>query len=221
MEMIGLKKIIDCSGKNTLCLVDELLRSTENNSSTALVASTILELLKNSTKFFFTTHLHSMADINEIKTQKKLQICHLSISIKNNNIIFDRKLQKGSGNPLYGIEVASNLLEAPDLIDKAYEIRNKLTNNKTSILSTKKSVYNSKVLVDRCQICDSTESLESDHISPQSTTDDKGFTPEGFHKNEAYNLAILCRSCHLLKTQGKITIFGYKDSTNGPFLDYI
>lgn len=221
MEMIGLKKILECSGKNTLCLVDELLRSTENNSSAALVASTILELLKTSTKFFFTSHLHSMADIKEIKTNKKLQICHLSISIKNNNIIFDRKLQKGSGSPLYGIEVASNLLESPDLIDKAYEIRNKLTNNKTSILSTKKSVYNAKVLVNKCQICGLTKALESDHIIPQSKANDKGFTPEGFHKNEAYNIAILCNSCHLMKTQGKISIFGYKDSTKGKFLDYV
>ena len=40
------------------------------------------------------------------------------------------------------------------------------------------------------------------------------------HKNEEYNLATLCKECHLKKTLGKITINGYKDSLNGKFLDY-
>ena len=218
-EMMGLKRILQCSGKNTLVLADETCKGTEHNSSTALVSSVILELIKSNTKFFFTTHLHEIPNVQDIiDIGKKLKICHLSVNIKNNNIIYERKLKDGPGSSLYGIEVAKSLLECPDLIEKAFEIRNKLIGNEKK--SIKKSVYNAKKIVDKCQICGSTKQLEVDHVIGQCTTDDNGFLDDSRHKNHLSNLCILCHQCHLNKTLGKIKINGYKDSLNGELLSW-
>jgi DNA mismatch repair protein MutS len=217
-EMLGLKRILQCSGKNTLVLSDELSKGTENNSSTALVSSVILELIKTNTKFFFTTHLHDIPKVQDIiDIKEKLKICHLSVDVKGNNIIYERKLKNGPGSSLYGLEVSNSLLECPELIEKAFEIRNKLIGTEKKI---KKSVYNSKKIIDKCQICGSTKQLEIDHIQEQRTTDEKGFLNDSRHKNHLSNLCTLCHNCHLEKTLGQIKINGYKDSMNGPFLDW-
>lgn len=218
-EMLGLKRILQCSGKNTLVLMDEATKGTETNSSTALVSSVILELIKTNTKFFFTTHLHEIPKVQDIiNIKEKLKICHLSVDIKGNNIIYERKLKDGPGSSLYGLEVSKNLLECPELIEKAYEIRNKLIGNDKKI---KKSVYNSKKIIDKCQICGSTKQLEVDHVIGQCTTNENGFLDDSRHKNHISNLCTLCHDCHLQKTLGKIKIHGYKDSINGKFLDWV
>ena len=218
-EMISLKKMLSISGPNTLILADELCKGSEMYSATSIVASTILHLIQNNTKFFFTTHLHSLID-TEISNLMKLQIFHLSVSTRNDNIIFNRKLSQGSGSPLYGIEVAKTILDNLEFIDKAFEIRNKLNNEKIDIVSIKKSKYNSKKIMNNCQICESTENLECDHIIEQATANEKGFLATGTHKNHLGNLCTLCKKCHLEKTLGRIKIYGYKDSINGKFLDW-
>jgi DNA mismatch repair protein MutS len=224
-EITGLKKILQCSGKNTLCLGDETLRGTECNSAMGLVVSMILKLIDNKTKFFFTSHLHGIPkikEITELTQNNKLQIKHLSVSTKNNNIIFERILKDGPGSELYGIEVAQTILDDPEFIDIAFSIRNDLLKNKTTVLSTKKSVYNKKKIINKCEICDSTTKLETHHISEQKNADQDGFIlNKHFHKNEKFNLTTLCHNCHLQVTLGKIKVYGYKSSTNGTFLDYI
>ena len=218
-EMMGLKRILQCAGKNTLVLMDEATKGTEHNSSTALVSSVILELIKSSTKFFFTTHLHDIPNVQDIiDIGQKLKICHLSVDIKGNNIIYERILKDGPGSTLYGIEVAKSLLECPDLIEKAFEIRNKLIGTEKKPI--KKSLYNSKKIVDKCQICGSIKQLETDHIIEQMTADEKGFLDDSRHKNHLSNLCILCHNCHLEKTLGRIKINGYKDSLNGQLLSW-
>jgi DNA mismatch repair protein MutS len=220
-EMTSLKRILQCSGKNTLVLADELCKTTEYFSAQGIVASTILKLIKNKTCFFFTTHLHELPKINEIGKEPCLQICHLSIKIKNNIVMFERKLNPGSGSDLYGLEIAKNILDDSDLIDKAFEIRNKITKNKTSVVSLKKSVYNKKKIISECEVCGSNQSLETHHINFQSNCDENGYVNNKyFHKNELFNLVCLCKSCHLKIDKGLI-IHGYKDSLNGKILDFI
>ena len=223
-EIIGLKKILQCSGKNTLCLGDETLRGTETNSAMGLVVAMIDKLVYNKTKFFFTSHLHDIPKIKEIadlKNKNLIQIKHLSVSTKNNNIIFERILKDGPGSELYGIEVAKTIIDDPDFIDIAFNIRNDLLKNKTTPLSNKKSIYNKKKIVNSCEICESTHNLETHHISEQKTADKNGFIKNKYyHKNEKFNLTTLCHDCHLQVTLGKIFIHGYKSSTDGTFLDY-
>jgi DNA mismatch repair protein MutS len=144
-EMIGLKRILQCSGPNTLVLSDELCRGSEFASAVSIVTATLLHLIKSNTKFFFTSHLHSISI-----HCSKIKISHLSVEIVNGNIIFNRKIQDGSGHSLYGLEVAENILENPEFIDNAFRIRNEITGNKASLLGSSSSHYNKKKIITKC-----------------------------------------------------------------------
>jgi DNA mismatch repair ATPase MutS len=219
-ETLGLKKILKCTGPNTLVLCDEMCKGTEHISSVGLVASTIKRLVSTNTKFFFTTHLHKLKDDDSIVKNNKIQISHLSVNIKNNDIIFERKLTSGNGSELYGLEVAKSILEDDLLIEDAFTIRNKLLNTNTNVLGKKKSLYNTKKIMKKCEICSSTTNLETHHIEFQSTADKDGFLKTGIHKNHLSNLSILCKKCHDNVTYNRIIIEGYKDSINGRFLQW-
>ena len=227
-EMVGLKKIIECSGSNTLVLADELCRGTEVNSATSIVAATISNLIKTSTKFFFTTHLHALPDIELIKKQKKLSLCHLSVESRpDGNIVFERKLKEGSGSDLYGLEVAKSIIQIDDFIDTAFSIRNEILQKSSKLISNKKSRYNSKKSVDKCEICNYVPQkgsipLDTHHVNFQKDCDESGFiNGKHFHKNEVYNLVTLCKPCHHKIDTEDLIVFGYKQGTNGLFLDYI
>lgn len=226
-EMCGLKKILSCTGNSTLVLSDELCRGTEVNSSTAIVASTILELIKTNTKFFFTTHLHDLPHIKTIQNESKLNICHLSVSIENDTIIFERHLKNGSGSTLYGLEVCSSIIQNSEFIDNAFNIRNEITHNITSILKTKRSRYNKSKINDSCEICgykpkSNSLPLDTHHIEEQKKCDKDGFVNDKhYHKNKRFNLVTLCKQCHLKIDTGELIINGYKQTTNGVILDYI
>ena len=220
-ETLGLKRILRCTGPNTLVLCDEMCKGTEHASSVGFVGATIQRLIQTNTKFFFTTHLHQLANEDSIINNTHLKICHLSVNIRNNDIIFERKLTDGSGSNLYGLEVAKCILEDDMLINEAFKIRTKLLDKQVNIVSKKKSNYNKKKIMTKCEICKSTKNLETDHIIPQCESNNNGFLKNvGYHKNEEYNLATLCKECHLKKTLGKIIIHGYKDTLNGTFLDW-
>lgn len=224
-EMCSLKKILMCSGNNTLVLADELCRGTEHYSATSIVSSTIMQLINTNSKFFFTSHLHDIPKVKCVK-ESNIQIKHLSISItENNNIVFERKLKDGSGSDLYGLEVGKSILQDKDFIDKAFEIRNELMNtvNKNKIMSTKKSKYNSKKIINKCEICCKTDQLETHHIIFQCTADLKGNIKVGnskMHKNNISNLCTLCKKCHDDVTYNRLIIHGYKDTITGQYLDY-
>lgn len=220
-ESLGLKRILRCTSPYTLVLCDEMCKGTEHASSVGFMGATIKRLIETNTKFFFTSHLHQLTHEESIINNNYIQICHLSVNIRNNDIIFERKLTNGSGSDLYGLEVAKCILEDDLLIDEAFKIRANLLDKQKNIVSKKKSNYNKKKIMNKCEICESTKNLETDHIVPQCEADKFGFLNSGYHKNEEYNLATLCKECHLKKTLGKITIYGYKDTLNGRFLDYI
>jgi DNA mismatch repair protein MutS len=143
-EMCGLKRILDCAGKNTLVLSDELCRGTEVNSSCAIVVTTLLNLVNKDTKFFFTTHLHDLPKIPQISSESRINVCHLSVETRESTIIFERCLKPGSGSDLYGLEVCKSIIQDSTFIDLAFNIRNYIISNNTNIIDTKRSRYNKK-----------------------------------------------------------------------------
>lgn len=224
-EMIGLKKILKLADKNSLVLSDELTKGTEVISATSIFTAAILELLNKNSKFVFTTHLHQVSTLEIIKNQKKLQICHLSVEINDNEIIFHRKLKPGPCSELYGLEVAKAVGLDSNFIDIAFDIRNGLMKTKKEILSTKKSKYNCRKLVDKCEICGYYPTNKTDipldihHIDFQCTADENHFTRH-FHKNSLHNLVCICKQCHQDVHLGKFIINGYIQTTNGIKLDW-
>ena len=62
---------------------------------------------------------------------------------KLNKLIYDRKLKNGSGDMMYGIQVAESLNLDNDFIERCYAIKNKYNKNNTT-MDNSTSKYNSK-----------------------------------------------------------------------------
>lgn len=227
-EMIGLKKITKLADEKCLVLSDELTKGTEVISATSIFASSILNLIYKRCKFVFTTHLQDVAKLDEIKSCAELSICHLSVDVESDGtIVFERKLKTGPCSELYGLEVAKAVGLESELMDLAFTIRNKLINQKTlgMTTTTKKSRYNSKKVLEQCEICEykpqkkTDMPLDTHHINFQCNADENGFNGH-FHKNSQFNLVCLCKACHIKVHNKELNIVGYIETTKGKRLEY-
>ena len=118
VEMMELKQIIQCADSKSIVIGDELCKGTEDISATSIVASSIQWLLKNKVTFIFATHLHKLLKIIEDFSEKEqLMIKHLKaeFNTKLNKMVYHRSLEDGSGDEIYGVEIARNILQCPEL----------------------------------------------------------------------------------------------------------
>ncbi|NCB13543.1 MAG: MutS family DNA mismatch repair protein, partial [Erysipelotrichia bacterium] len=131
VEMLELKNIFNRASKKSLILGDEISHSTETMSGLSIVASSILKLSKLEAIFVFATHLHQLPEIEEIQKLKNIIALHLSVIYKDeeDKLIFDRKLGFGSGSSMYGLEYARSLHMDKEFLNKANEIRKRLTDD--------------------------------------------------------------------------------------------
>ena len=217
VEMIELKNILDIADSNSLVLGDEICRGTEHISGLSLVAASIMDLAKRNTSFMYTTHLHKLSDLQCIKELNNVGIYHLRVNIDGDKIIYDRTIQKGNGETIYGIEVARAMNMNADFIKNAYEIRGLLVNKENKILSEKRSIYNKNIIVDKCEICQE-KGVDTHHIQFQCTAVNNKI--EHFHKNVDHNLVVLCKKCHQDVHSYKYEISGWDTGVNSRTLRY-
>jgi DNA mismatch repair protein MutS len=150
IEMLELRSILCRCNNKTLVLGDEVCHGTETSSAVSLVGASIIHMAKVKANFIFATHLHELSKMTEIHQLTNVKQCHLSISFKGTDIIYERQIKDGAGTKLYGLEVA-RFLNVPELVmDEAYKIRNKYYNNDTI---RKQSEYNKDVYLTVCAIC--------------------------------------------------------------------
>ena len=215
-EMLELYTILNRANKNTLILADELCSGSEQMSAQAIVVQTILSLLEKKSSFCITTHWHGLHELPDIKEKinKNLSFKYLTIQQIGDKIIYERKLKDGVSISLYGIEVAKSILHDSEFIQNAFKIRSTLMNEKTG-----KSHYNSQVIMEKCQICNSTNNLETHHIHSQALAKDN-YINEFVHKNHKSNLVVLCGKHHHDVHSGGLVINGWKHTTDGVILDY-
>jgi len=221
VEMIELRNILKRSNNFSLILGDEICNGTESTSGLSIVASAIDNLISKSSSFILATHLHELININLIKeyiNNNKLDVYHLHITVENDIIYYERKLKKGSGSSVYGIEVCKALDMPNDFMKNAEKIRKELQGSESFIINLDKSHYNKNLNKDKCSICNS-DSHDTHHINFQCNADNKGFFTN-YHKNIEHNLVILCKTCHLKVHNDEIIINGYKDTSDGLKLDY-
>jgi DNA mismatch repair protein MutS len=224
-EMMGLKKILNVANERTLVLSDELTKGTEAISAASILAAAAIELANRNTKFIFTTHLQDVAKLDQVKKCKNIQICHLSVDISGNNIVFQRKLQDGPCSELYGLEVAKAVGLDKQLLDRSFKIRDFLIGKRKDIVSNRRSRYNTNKIMDKCEICNYTPVKSTDipldchHINFQCNADNNDFNGH-FHKNSKHNLVCLCKQCHQAVHNGGIIIEGYTSTTNGVMLSF-
>jgi DNA mismatch repair protein MutS len=223
IEMNELRTILKKANSKSLIIGDEVCRGTEYLSANAIVASAILKLTNLDAKFLFATHLHELAQVDEIKSLNTIKFYHLSVEKKGDELIFNRQLKEGTGEQIYGITVAQYILDDPLFINKAIEIKNSLLEkdgSNTKLVSDKKSLYNKEIYMDLCTICGGKEKLESHHINMQKdfiSTINGNINLKKKHilKDSKANLVVLCSKCHDNLHSGNFTISGLTNTTSG------
>ena len=218
VEMLELKNIFNRATPYSLVLGDEISHGTETESALAIVASAIKKMDTLGSLFVFATHLHQLGHLTLIKELKKVIPLHLGVSYdeENDRLLYNRKLELGSGSSLYGLEFAKSLHMDKDFIKMAYDIRRHLAGElgEIELLKQKKrSKYNKNLYLSKCALCD--EYVEEvHHIKAQESANEYGQI-EHFHQNHRFNLIPLCAKHHRMVHEGKITISGFVMSSDG------
>jgi DNA mismatch repair protein MutS len=218
VEMLELKNIFNRATPYSLVLGDEISHGTETESALAIVASSIKKMSSLGSLFVFATHLHQLTQLTFISELKRVIALHLGVSYdeESDKLIYNRKLEVGSGSSLYGLEFAKSLHMDQEFIKTAYEIRKSLAKElgDVELLKQKKrSKYNKNLYLSKCALCE--EYVEEvHHINAQESADANG-NIEHFHQNHRYNLIPLCAKHHRMVHEGKIVISGFVMSSEG------
>lgn len=204
VEMTEFREILQLADERSLVLGDELCSGTESLSATALVAAGVETLAARGTKFVFATHLHELAGL--IPASVKAFHLRVNYDAATDQLIYDRRLEPGSGSALYGLEVCRALDLPTGYLDRATAIRKQLA----GIVTPHRSVYSADAVVDHCGVCGSEckGSLEVHHIQHQAAGGD----------NKASNLVCLCSKCHDDHHGGRLIIEGWKETATGRIL---
>lgn len=223
VEMLELKNIFNRATTNSLVLGDEISHGTETQSALAIVASAVKKLYSIKSLFIFATHLHQLCEIKQIKKLNNIVYLHLGVNYdeKSDKLIYNRKLQLGSGSSLYGLEFAKSLHMDKEFIDGAYAIRKEISGDFSELEKLKKrkrSKYNKDIYLSKCALCD--ENVDDVHHINEQKNSDKHGNIDHFHKNHKYNLIPLCKKHHKLVHDGHITIQGFVMSNEGLKLHY-
>ena len=220
VEIGELRGIIKRANNTCLVLGDELCSGTETHSAVSVVAAGIERLSIKKSSFIFATHLHQLSNLDIVNNLNNVKHFHLKVIIdpETKNLTYDRKLSEGSGSSIYGLEVCKAMGLDDEFLKTANKIRKSLLNIDNSILSNKKSKYNSNIYMDKCKICNA-PGEDIHHIKFQSMAD-KNNMIGNYHMNADNNLVCLCKSCHDKVHNKNLEIFGYKQTSQGIELDY-
>lgn len=221
IEMSELRNILARANEKSLVIGDELCSGTESASAIAIVSAGIVELSRRRSIFIFATHLHDLTKIKQVSELQNVGVYHLHVEYdpSTQKLLYNRKLQPGQGQTTYGLEVCKALNLEKSFIMLANNIRSQYLD----IVSenggeTKRSVYNSKIIVDKCVVCGN-KGKETHHIKQKK--DANIFKMIGsVNMNHQSNLVYLCENCHHNVHNGKLNINGYKQTSDGVQLDF-
>jgi DNA mismatch repair protein MutS len=202
VEMSELRTILRLSDKNSLVLGDELCSGTESISAVSIFVAGVQKLATVGCSFIFATHLHEIISYDEITSLHYVGIKHMSVIFDKERdcLIYNRKLQDGPGNNMYGLEVCKSLNLPQDFLNNAHNIRMKYHPESGSILDNKSSHFNAKHITGGiCEKCKLFSAVDVHHLVFQNEADQNGTIKKKgliFKKNESPNLINLCEKCH-------------------------
>jgi DNA mismatch repair protein MutS len=202
VEMSELRTILRLADKNSLVLGDELCSGTESISAVSIFVAGVQALTDVGCSFIFATHLHEIIGYEEITSLHTVGMKHMSVIYNKEQdcLIYNRKLQDGPGNNMYGLEVCKSLSLPQDFLENAHNIRMKYHPESASILNQKGSHFNAKHITGGlCENCNTGIAVDVHHLIYQNEADDKGLIKKKgltFNKNDKANLVNLCQKCH-------------------------
>jgi len=204
VEMTELRVILRMANENTVVLGDELCSGTEIDSAISIFVAGLMHLHKTRSSYIFATHLHEIVDYREIREMMpRLRLAHMRVFYDRaqDTLVYDRKLQDGAGESMYGLEVCKSLHLPDEFLECANTIRVKYrgVTSKTPTASILEdavpSRYNSAKLRRVCEMCGEKRGTEVHHLQHQQNADSNNYIGN-IHKNNAANLASLCEDCH-------------------------
>ena len=202
VEMSELRTILRLSNKNSMVLGDELCSGTESISAVSIFVSGVQKLATVGCSFIFATHLHEIIGYDEINSLHNVGMKHMSVIYDKEHdcLIYNRKLQDGPGNNMYGLEVCKSLNLPQDFLDNAHNIRMKYHPESGSILEHRGSHFNTNHITGgMCENCKINLAADVHHLIFQNEADKNGIIKRkglSFKKNEKANLMNLCEKCH-------------------------
>lgn len=213
-EILELRNIMKRATHRSLVIGDELCSGTESISALSIVSAGVYTLAQRKTSFVFATHLHDLVDIPEVKELENVSVYHLSVSYDEmlKKLVYDRKLKRGNGSTMYGIEVCKSLDLDVDFLHLANKVRQRFVEH--FLPNAKTSRYNSLVHMNVCGVCKKEKADEVHHIRPQMQADGDGYIGT-HHKNVQHNLIPLCEACHNAIHSGALSVVGYVQTTDG------
>jgi len=113
--------ILNTATSNSLVLLDEIGRGTATFDGLA-IAWAVVEHLESHTraKTLFATHYHELTELADLLPG--VRNYHVSVKEAGANIVFLRKVEPGSADKSYGVEVARLAGLPPAVIERAREI---------------------------------------------------------------------------------------------------
>jgi DNA mismatch repair protein MutS len=197
VEMTELRMILNMADRRSFIMGDELCSGTETESALSIFMAGLMDLHSKQSSFIFATHFHEIVKFDEMKQLTKLALKHMAVIYDREHdcLVYDRKLQDGPGNKMYGLEVCKSLHLPTTFLEKAYEIRSKYYPEAKGDLQHSQTKYNAKKLKGMCERCFINPGEEIHHIQEQQFADENGYIGH-FHKNHPANLMSLCETCH-------------------------
>jgi DNA mismatch repair protein MutS len=204
VEMTELRMILNMANQNSLILGDELCSGTETESALSIFMAGLIDLHDKQSSFIFATHFHEIIHFDEMKMLTNISLKHMTVYYDREKdcLVYDRKLNDGPGNKMYGLEVCKSLHLPFAFLERAYEIRTKYFPETQGVLTQNQTKYNSKKIKGMCEMCGMKKGAEVHHIHEQHLADENGFIGH-FHKNHPANLMVLCEECHLKTHHGQ------------------
>jgi DNA mismatch repair protein MutS len=201
VEMSELRTILKQADNKSLVLGDEVCSGTESVSAISIFVAAIQKLHQVKASFLFATHMHEIVKYEEITRLKNIKIKHMSVVYDREKdiLVYNRKVEEGPGDSMYGLEVCKSLHLPNDFLEEANNIRMKYFPEAQNILSLKTSHFNSKKILGLCEGCGNNMAKEVHHLQHQKDASTCGFIErdrETFHKNHVANLISLCEKCH-------------------------
>jgi DNA mismatch repair protein MutS len=202
VEMSELRTILRLADQNSLVLGDELCSGTESISAVSIFVAGVQALTNVGCSFIFATHLHEIIGYEEITSLHNVGMKHMSVIYDKEQdcLIYNRKLQDGPGNNMYGLEVCKSLSLPQDFLENAHNIRMKYHPESASVLGQKGSHFNAKHITGGlCENCKIGLAVDVHHLIFQNEANEKGqIKKKGltFNKNDKANLVNLCQKCH-------------------------
>lgn len=143
VEMKELAYILDHQTDRSFVILDEIGRGTSTFDGLSIALSVIEYLAKRRSKVMFATHYHELT-VLEGKVPGVLNY-RIEVKKEKSEIIFLRRIVRGSEKRSYGIEVAHLAGVSDEVVTRAKQILSQLDRGETALLESKISMLDSDI----------------------------------------------------------------------------